>query len=152
MVWNFNGGYVINRSLNDRLERRNFSACVEKCFACSLRWLQNIFHEEKFRISLKPCIRFCTLSNSVFGQLSINLCLSVLYVWRGYQFTFTALLIIHKFVTRIAWTIVPRLRFVTLLQTVSVIAFTSTWKKCITSVLFRTGISFLSADKLTILQ
>ena len=35
-VWNLNGGYVINRSLNDRLEKRNFSSCVEKCFACSL--------------------------------------------------------------------------------------------------------------------
>ena len=69
----------------------------------------------------------------LFLSVFLSVCLSVLYVWRGYQFTFTALLVIHKFVTRIAWTVVPRLRVVTLLQTVSVVAFTSTWKKCITS-------------------
>ena len=140
MVWNFIGGYVINRSLNDRLEKRNFSSCVEKCFARSLHWLVKHFSRREISYLLEAMHTFLyvkqlSLQTAFYLFLSVflSVCLSVLYVWRGYQFTFTALLVIHKFVTRIAWTIVPRFRVVTLLQTVSVVAFTSTWKKCITS-------------------
>ena len=39
MVWHFIGVYIINRTLHDRLEIRNFSSRVE----------------EKFRISARPC-------------------------------------------------------------------------------------------------
>ena len=45
MVWHFIGVYIINRTLHDRLEIRNFS-CVEKYFSTL---------EEKFRISARPC-------------------------------------------------------------------------------------------------
>ena len=46
MVWHFIGVYIINRTLHDRLEIRNFSSRVEKYFSTL---------EEKFRISARPC-------------------------------------------------------------------------------------------------
>ena len=46
MVWHFIGVYIINRTLHDRLEIRNFSSRVEKYFSTL---------EEKFRISAQPC-------------------------------------------------------------------------------------------------
>ena len=39
MVWHFIGVYIINRTLHDRLEIRNFSSRVEKYFTRSLRSL-----------------------------------------------------------------------------------------------------------------
>ena len=49
--------YIINRTLHDRLEIRNFSSRVEKYFTRSLRSLVKYFStlEEKFRISARPC-------------------------------------------------------------------------------------------------
>ena len=57
MVWHFIGVYIINRTLHDRLEIRNFSSRVEKYFTRSLRSLVTYFStlEEKFRISARPC-------------------------------------------------------------------------------------------------
>ena len=57
MVWHFIGVYIINRTLHDRLEIRNFSSSVEKYFTRSLRSLVKYFStlEEKFRISARPC-------------------------------------------------------------------------------------------------
>ena len=57
MVWHFTGVYIINRTLHDRLEIRNFSSRVEKYFTRSLRSLVKYFKtlEEKFRISARPC-------------------------------------------------------------------------------------------------
>ena len=57
MVWHFIGVYIINRTLHDRLEIRNFSSRVEKYFTHSLRSLVKYFStlEEKFRISARPC-------------------------------------------------------------------------------------------------
>ena len=57
MVWHFIGVYIINRTLHDRLEIRNFSSRVEKYFTRSLRSLVKYFStlEEKFRISARPC-------------------------------------------------------------------------------------------------
>ena len=57
MVWHFIGIYIINRTLHDRLEIRNFSSRVEKYFTRSLRSLVKYFStlEEKFRISARPC-------------------------------------------------------------------------------------------------
>ena len=51
MVWHFIGVYIINRTLHDRLEIRNFSSRVEKYFTRSLRSLVKYFStlEEKFR-------------------------------------------------------------------------------------------------------
>ena len=51
MVWYFIGVYIINRTLNGRLEIRNFSSRVEKYFTRSLRSLVKYFstREEKFR-------------------------------------------------------------------------------------------------------
>ena len=45
MVWYFIGVYIINRTLHDRLEIRNFSSRVENISTL----------EEKFRISARPC-------------------------------------------------------------------------------------------------
>ena len=57
MVWHFIGVYIINRTLHDHLEIRNFSSSVEKYFTRSLRSLVKYFStlEEKFRISARPC-------------------------------------------------------------------------------------------------
>ena len=57
MVWHFIGVYIINKTLHDRLEIRNFSSRVEKYFTRSLRSLVKYFStlEEKFRISARPC-------------------------------------------------------------------------------------------------
>ena len=57
MVWHFIGVYIINRTLHDRLEIRNFSSRVEKYFTRSLRSLVKYFStlEEKFRFSARPC-------------------------------------------------------------------------------------------------
>ena len=57
MVWHFIGVYIINRTLHDRLEIRNFSFRVEKYFTRSLRSLVKYFStlEEKFFISARPC-------------------------------------------------------------------------------------------------
>ena len=57
MVWHFIGVYIINRTLHDRLEIRNFSSRVEIYFTRSLRSLVKYFStlEEKFRISARPC-------------------------------------------------------------------------------------------------
>ena len=57
MVWHFIGVYIINRTLHDRLEIRNFSSRVEKYFTRSLRSLVKYFStlEEKFRIFARPC-------------------------------------------------------------------------------------------------
>ena len=57
MVRHFIGVYIINRTLHDRLEIRNFSSRVEKYFTRSLRSLVKYFStlEEKFRISARPC-------------------------------------------------------------------------------------------------
>ena len=57
MVGYFIGIYIINRTLHDRLEIRNFSSRVEKYFTRSLRSLVKYFStlEEKFRISARPC-------------------------------------------------------------------------------------------------
>ena len=57
MVWHFIGVYIINRTLHDRLEIRNFSSRVEKYFTRSLCSLVKYFStlEEKFRISARPC-------------------------------------------------------------------------------------------------
>ena len=64
MVWHFIGVYIINRTLHDRLEIRNFSSRVEKYFTRSLRSLVKYFStlEEKFRISARPCniLYMCT--------------------------------------------------------------------------------------------
>ena len=55
--WHFIGVYIINRTLHDRLEIRNFSSRVEKYFTRSLHSLVKYFStlEEKFRISARPC-------------------------------------------------------------------------------------------------
>ena len=73
MVWHFIGVYIINRTLHDRLEIRNFSSRVEKYFTRSLRSLVKYFStlEEKFRISARPCnilyfFRFHQLELRVF--------------------------------------------------------------------------------------
>ena len=65
MVWHFIGVYIINRTLHDRLEIRNFSSRVEKYFTRSLRSLVKYFStlEEKFRISARPC-------NILYGLLT----------------------------------------------------------------------------------
>ena len=57
MVWHFIGVYIINRTLHDRLEIRNFFSRVEKYFTRSLHSLVKYFStlEEKFRISARPC-------------------------------------------------------------------------------------------------
>ena len=57
MVWHFIGVYIINRTLHDCLEIRNFSSRVEKYFTRSLRSLVKYFstREEKFCISTRPC-------------------------------------------------------------------------------------------------
>ena len=57
MVWHFIGVYIINRTLHDRLEMRNFSSRVEKYFT---RWLHSLMKyfstlKEKFPISVRPC-------------------------------------------------------------------------------------------------
>ena len=48
---------IVNRTLHDRLEIRNFSSRVEKHFTRSLRSLVKYFSalEEKFQISARPC-------------------------------------------------------------------------------------------------
>ena len=58
MVWNFIGVYIINRTLHDRLQIRNFSSRVEKYFSTL---------EEKFRISAWPCNILY-----IFGSVSQN--------------------------------------------------------------------------------
>ena len=71
MVWHFIGVYIINRTLHDRLEIRNFSSRVEKYFTRSLRSLVKYFStlEEKFRISARPCnILYLLLDNSWFSR------------------------------------------------------------------------------------
>ena len=67
MVWHFIGVYIINRTLHDRLEIRNFSSRVEKYFTRSLRSLVKYFStlEEKFRISARPCNILYLFSNDV---------------------------------------------------------------------------------------
>ena len=52
MVWYFIGVYVINRTLHERLEIRNFSSRVE-----NISLVREYFStlEEKFRISARPC-------------------------------------------------------------------------------------------------
>ena len=47
MVWRFIGVYIINRTLHDRLEIRNYSSRVEKYFTGR--------EISKFRISARPC-------------------------------------------------------------------------------------------------
>ena len=51
MIWYFVGVYIINRTLNGRLEVQNFSSRVEKYFTRSQRSLVRYFStiEEKFR-------------------------------------------------------------------------------------------------------
>ena len=55
MVWYFIGVYIINRTLDGRLEIRNFSSLVEKYFTRlpSLRMKYYSPLEEKFRISAR---------------------------------------------------------------------------------------------------
>ena len=57
MVWHFIGVYIINRTLHDRLEIRNFSSSVEKYFTSERSKRVKYFStlEEKFRISARPC-------------------------------------------------------------------------------------------------
>ena len=57
MVWHFIGVYIINRTLHDRLEMRNFSSRVEKYFTSERSERVKYFStlEEKFRISARPC-------------------------------------------------------------------------------------------------
>ena len=57
MVWHFIGVYIINRTLHDRLEIRNFSSSVEKYFTSERSERVKYFStlEEKFRISVRPC-------------------------------------------------------------------------------------------------
>ena len=57
MVWHFIGVYIINRTLHDRLEIRNFSSSVEKYFTSEHSERVKYFStlEEKFRISARPC-------------------------------------------------------------------------------------------------
>ena len=57
MVWHFIGVYIINRTLHDRLEIRNFSSSVEKYFTSERSERVKYFStlEEKFRISARPC-------------------------------------------------------------------------------------------------
>ena len=57
MVWYFIGVYKINRTLDGRLEIRNFFSCVEDIFTRSLRSLVKYFStvEEKFHMSARPC-------------------------------------------------------------------------------------------------
>ena len=57
MVWHFIGVYIINRTLHDRLEIRNFSLSVEKYFTSERSERVKYFstREEKFRISALPC-------------------------------------------------------------------------------------------------
>ena len=57
MVWHFIGVYIINRTLHDRLEIRNFSSRVEKYFTSERSERVKYFStlEEKFRISARPC-------------------------------------------------------------------------------------------------
>ena len=72
MVWHFIGVYIINRTLHDRLEKRNFSSRVEKYFTRSLRSLVKYFStlEDKFRISARPC-NIHNVNNS-FNQVQIS--------------------------------------------------------------------------------
>ena len=57
MVGYFIGVYIINRTLHDRLEIRNFSSRVEKYFTSERSERVKYFstREEKFRISKRPC-------------------------------------------------------------------------------------------------
>ena len=55
MVWHFIGVYIINRTLHGRLEKWNFSSCVEKNISpirCAHSW--NIFQHSK-RNFVSPC-------------------------------------------------------------------------------------------------
>ena len=78
MVRHFIGVYIINRTLHDRLEIRNFSSRVEKYFTRSLRSLVKYFStlEEKFRISARPCnilyIQTETTTYSTIQQLTAD--------------------------------------------------------------------------------
>ena len=61
MVWHLIGVYVINRTLHDRLEIRNFSSRVGKYFTCSLRSAREIFFNTRressyVRAQYPPCI------------------------------------------------------------------------------------------------
>ena len=58
MPWRHHFGfYVIKRTLHDHLEIQNFPTHVEKYFTRSLCSLVKYIttHEEKFRISSRPC-------------------------------------------------------------------------------------------------
>ena len=57
MVWYFIDVYIINRTFHGRLEIRNFSSRVEKCFTSERSERLKHFStlEEKFRISKRPC-------------------------------------------------------------------------------------------------
>ena len=74
MVWHFIGVYIINRTLHDRLEIRNFSSRVEKYFTRSLRSLVKYFStlEEKFRISARPCNILYVLRSKYCSKLRLS--------------------------------------------------------------------------------
>ena len=101
MVWHFIGVYIINRTLHDRLEIRNFSSRVEKYFTRSLRSLVKYFStlEEKFRISARPCniLYFSTDRNILnlqkildhFCPLWLSICYQVFrYCFLSFSFLF----------------------------------------------------------------
>ena len=73
MVWHFIGVYIINRTLHDRLEIRNFSSRVEKYFTRSLRSLVKYFSilEEKFRISARPCNNYPLFINYLVQKITV---------------------------------------------------------------------------------
>ena len=75
MVWHSIGVYIINRTLHDRLEIRNFSSRVEKYFTRSLRSLVKYFStlKEKFRISARPCNILYLSTIQVIAHLFNNL-------------------------------------------------------------------------------
>ena len=60
MVWHFIGVYIINRTLHDRLEIRNFSSRVEKYFTSE----RNIFQHSKRN--------FVSSGGHVISSININ--------------------------------------------------------------------------------
>ena len=85
MVWHFIGVYIINRTLHDRLEIRNFSSRVEKYFTRSLRSLVKYLStlEEKFRISARPCNILYEHEKIKFVSTSGHVIFCLLYRHRG---------------------------------------------------------------------
>ena len=82
MVWHFIGVYIINRTLHDRLEIRNFSTRVEKYFTRSPRSLVKYFSTlvEKFRISARPCNILYLLVSAAVEQTSFEICVIWKYI------------------------------------------------------------------------